>query len=168
MQKATRRSPEVTNLNVKVLHHLGNLASRRGLSVHGERRCLGRRTEVAADRDVALADLALELDLDIALRRPLLDEHVQLVSAAEDLEKKESQHAQGAGGRRMRYTRRPVQPERDGTGYTTLSCPVGSDDHVEIRPRAELDIVIRDEVLELYTDDRPGDSSTHHDARSPG
>ena len=52
------------------------------------------------------------------------------------------------------YSRREVEAKTDGAGNGTLPRPVGSENHVEIRARAELDPVVGQEVPELYADNR--------------
>jgi hypothetical protein len=47
------------------------------------------------------------------------------------------------------YFRREVQSEGYSTSNTTFACPVGADNHVQIRTGPELDEVICNKVLEL-------------------
>ena len=51
------------------------------------------------------------------------------------------------------YRGRKIEAQADSTGNTTLSCTVRAENHVEIRTRGELDVIISDEVAQLNTDD---------------
>lgn len=51
--------------------------------------------------------------------------------------------------KRWTYAGWEVEAKTDGAGDTTLACPVGAKNHVEVRPRGELDPIIGNEVLEL-------------------
>ena len=45
-----------------------------------------------------------------------------------------------------------VQSQGNRTSDARLSCTVGSDDHVEIRARPKLDVVICDKIAKLNVD----------------
>lgn len=54
------------------------------------------------------------------------------------------------------YARGEVETNTDSASDTTLSSTIWSKNHVEMRTWKEFDIVICNEVLELYTHDRAG------------
>jgi hypothetical protein len=53
----------------------------------------------------------------------------------------------------MPYTGRPVKAESDSTRYAALSSAIRADDHIKMRPWAELDMIVSKKVVELDAED---------------
>ena len=52
------------------------------------------------------------------------------------------------------YRRREIQAQSNGTSYTTFSCSIWTENHIEIGTRTELYVIVGHKVMKLYANDR--------------
>jgi hypothetical protein len=157
-------------LNVQLDHLVTNLLPRRALPVQRERRPLLRRVEVSTDDEVGLSFGTFDLDFDMAVCGALFDEILDFGGTAKGLSKgtrdvcwdvKESERCDT-------YVRREVKPETNGAGNTTFPGSIRPNDHVQMRSRVELGIVVSQKVPKLDANQRPGDEPAFRlSARAP-
>jgi hypothetical protein len=53
----------------------------------------------------------------------------------------------------MPYAGGPIEAESNSTGYAAFAGPVRTDDHIEMRTRAEFDMIVGKKIVQLNAND---------------
>jgi hypothetical protein len=59
------------------------------------------------------------------------------------------QSNKSAGQQRQAYSGRKIKSQGNSARDTALSCPIWTDNHIEVRTREKLDVIIGDKVVKL-------------------